>query len=510
MKLASLFTDGCVFQRRKPICVFGEGDGRVTVEFLGAEVAADSCDGKWLVTLPAAEAGGAYEMVVRLESCAQVGGTPPCETIVLKDILIGEVFIAAGQSNMEHPVFRAVGGIDDAKSSKNDNIRLFTVPRKFIDDKPNWGWHFDGYEEVDTPWQKCDEENVLNFSAIGYYFAAYLQNELNIPVGIISCNWGATCVETFIDEASIESDDILRAFAQHFYAEADAMNQEEYERTFNDFIDRTDAYCREYAGAAFRAVREVGLEAAIVYPMGDRPVEPPGRYNRNRPSGLYNTMVQRLIPFKTAGVLWYQGENNANKHDIHYVHKYSVLLNSWRAAFGDPTLPFYAVQLAPFRANEDWGMFRELQMKAAKELPYSYLASTQAIHGDPLDIHPTRKKEVALRLFKLAMVHNYGADIECSGPIFRKATINGKTIRLEFDHTEKLISRNPLSGFEICDDDKIFVNAHAVIEGNTILVTEFSPGAIRSAVAVRYCYDNEAVGGIYNEVGLPMFPFTTE
>ncbi|MBR2885255.1 MAG: hypothetical protein IKB93_10760, partial [Clostridia bacterium] len=225
MKLATIFTDKMVLQRDMPIRIFGTGDGEVTVRFLGETVSGKSESGKWRVNLSPRPFGGPYTMEIDLNG----------KTVVLHDILIGDVFLACGQSNMEMPLFRTESGIDDSKLCNNENIRYFTVPRRSQKGEDCYGFHFECMYSEEKPWSICDEETALHFSAIGHYFAQYVQRETKVPVGIISCNYGGRRIEAFIEKSYFYGVPSLEGQLREFEEYVKTLNMEEYEKEYEDF-----------------------------------------------------------------------------------------------------------------------------------------------------------------------------------------------------------------------------------------------------------------------------------
>lgn len=190
MKLAAIFTDSMILQRDMPIRVFGTGQGCVEVTFLGETVTVSSKADNWCVTLQPHPAGGPYSMEISLNG----------QSITLSNILLGDVFLACGQSNMEMPLFKTVNGLEEATHCQNDRIRFFTVPRRFKADVDNYGWHFSSVYNTDMPWEPCREQTALFFTAIGYYFAKRMYQEVGVPIGIISCNWGGKKLKPSLNE----------------------------------------------------------------------------------------------------------------------------------------------------------------------------------------------------------------------------------------------------------------------------------------------------------------------
>lgn len=508
MRLEPIFTDGMVLQRGKPICVFGTGEGSAEVRFLGSCAKCSSKGGRFVLTLPPAPAGGPYEMEITLSG----------EHRVIKDIMVGEVFIASGQSNMEMPLLRTLTGVQDAEDCRDDGIRFFTVPRRYSDGRVNTGSHFEMREETDDPWQICDTESAAHFSAIGFYFAKHMRKALGIPVGIISCNWGARRIETFIPFEEFDKNECLLPAVKRFRSVCEAYAPGEYEAKFEEYIEKNNEYCRKYRSGVYELVKTYGIYGAVpMAAQGAAPAIGYGKYSPDRPGGLFETMVSHILPYKTRGVLWYQGE--ANGDDRNYFDKYSVLLSSWRRAFEDEKLPFFAVSLAPYRRvgvctkqddNKGWQFLREQQQRAAHELPYSYLAETLDC-GDEFDIHPLEKRTVSERLWKLAAVYALGIKGEVSPdaaePVEYRAEPDG-VLRVILRGTEKIFIRGRVREIFVSGSDGVFYPAKVKTEGNSLLL---SSEKVPCPTAARYSFRNYTpYASLYGDNGLPVRPFRTD
>lgn len=512
MKLSSIFTDHAVLQSNAPIKVFGEGRGHAVIEFLGETVELRTDADSWCVTLSPRTYGGPYEMKVTLNQ----------ESVTLRDLYVGEVWLAGGQSNMEMPLFRTYNGLEEAKHSENEKIRLFTVPRRIKRDVADRGWNFEPTTNEDEPWQICREESALHFSAIGYYLAKELCDKLGCAVGVISCNWGGKPIETFIGKRWFEEEpsfseycatqkkmyeDLTAEQLEAGYEEARAALARRFDLVEVDVVDR---------------VRQLGVTEGASYPAGVMPTIPKGPYNPNDNMGiLYDTMYSRIIPYGIKGIAWYQGESN---RAVGYLEKYLLYMKCMRESFENPTLPFYAIELASFAAGQinngtilsdryvtdcdNWAFKREQQRLATETDENSYLVTSIGL-GDAYDIHPKNKKDLSHRMALKVLKHTYGFDLAADHPTLKKAIFEGERVTVELNDAEGLYSPN-LGGVNIylADGDHVMHKAEITIEGERLILT--SP-SVTEPTSVRFAFDNYYGGTlIYNGAGLPLAPFCAE
>jgi len=457
--LPRIFTGNMVLQRDIPVPVWGcaSPGEKVSVKFNGQSVSARaSRDGRWMVKLAPLKAGGPFDMIIK-------GKT----SIILKNVLVGEVWICSGQSNMELPVSRIRDGENEAVSAAYPNIRLFTVS-KAISNKPE-------RDIKEGEWMECSPETVGGFSAVGYFFGRNLHKELNVPIGLINTSWGGTVVETWISAETIN----------RFPDFKDLMNQ----------LTQLD----------LDKIRKEANEKTSGKPIG------PNSY----PTLLYNSMVNPIIPYAIKGVIWYQGESNASRA-YQYRSLFPGLITDWRSKWIQGDFPFLFVQLANYKAvnpqpgESDWAELREAQTMTLS-LPKTGMAVIIDI-GDEKDIHPRNKQDVGLRLSLEALKIAYGKEIVSAGPLYQSMSIEGSSIRISFSSVGSgLVARDKyqyLKGFAIAGEDKKFVWAKAWIEGNTVVVT--SEG-VKNPVAVRYAWaNNPDDANLYNIEGLPASPFRTD
>ncbi len=477
--LAPLFQDNAVLQQGKPIPVWGKADAgeKVTVEFKGQKKESTAAaDGRWAVSLDALPASAeGKEMVVTGKN-----------TIRLNDILVGEVWICSGQSNMAFRVSLAKDAETEMAKATDGLIRQFKVELKAAD-APS--------DTANGAWAACSPSTVKDFTAVGYFFARDIRRSLNVPVGLINTSYGGTPVESWMSEAALKSNPAFASTYERWKKalEAYPAAQKVYDERFPKWLaDRNSA---RLAKAEFTA---------------KPPRKPDGPGSRMTPSGLFNAMVYPLIPYAVRGVLWYQGEANASRSE-EYRALFPAMISQWRKDFGQGELPFYFVQLANLERKSDpsdsqWAFQREAQA-CALQLPHTGMA-TAADVGDPINIHPKNKQEVGRRLALIALALTYEKGGEYAGPVFKSAKAEGAAMQVAFTHAGGLKMLDGAPGaFEVAGADKKFHPATAKIEGDSLVV---SAADVSSPVAVRYGWRNNPALNLYNGADLPAFPFRSD
>ena len=433
-----LFSDHAVLQQGMPVNVFGfaDGDEKVTVSLQGQEASTKSADGRWQVTLDKLEAGGPFELTIAGEN----------NKVVVNDVLVGEVWVCSGQSNMQWAISQSSDAEANIAASENASIRLITVPRRAAAEPES---------DIEAVWELCGPATTPGFSAVAYHFGRDLQQRLGVPVGLISSNYGGTVAEAWTSRESLHANPAFQYFLTN-------------------------------------------------------PVDPA---NPNSPTGLYNAMIHPLLPASIRGAIWYQGESNAGRA-YEYRTLFPAMIEDWRQAFKQPEMPFFFVQLAPWRAivaepgESDWAELREAQLLTSINLPHTGQAVITDL-GDEADIHPPQKGPVGERLARAARALVYGEDVEYSGPLYDKLTVSGEKAILSFTHLGGgLVARDgALKGFTVCGADRKFYNAEAQIDGDTVVVS--SP-QVAEPVAVRYGWANYPVVNLFNQAELPASPFRTD
>lgn len=499
MRVSKIFSDYAVFQRNKPIKIWGEGEGVVFASLNGNTAYTVCREGKWKLSLPAMDAGGPYDLILRDAK----------EEIVISQILIGDVWIAAGQSNMEHITLLTYDGVEDAENlGHNPNIRLFTVPRKTRTTESELDWHFETVSPIDTPWKICTPEAALHFSAIGFRFASYLQNDKNIPIGIISANCGGTPIESWIDECDFFDSLEFEELSSKYFNILEELDIKEYTQTFNNFQKIKSERVRNID--IEKVAKEMGIEELARKNPFEYPPEPVpiGPYQNQWPGVLFKYMIKPIMPYSVCGVLWYQGESNVNNRQ-YYFKLFSMLVNCWRKGFGDE-LPFLTVQIAPFGYGivEGCTQLVAQQIKAANEIDKVFLVTSNDI-GERDNIHPLNKKRISERLFLAAKNAVYGADVEYSGPIFKKAILEkGNTVRVSFTHIGSgLYIDGEINNLYLKGADGKYKLAKSKIVGNELIV--WAPDVV-SPNEIKMAFDNTDVITLYNKDGFVAAPFYSE
>ena len=480
VRLPTVVGSNMVLQREAPLPIWGwAAPGEEVSVKLGDAVqqAKTGDNGKWKVTLPAMKSGGGpLEMTVTGKN-----------TIKLTNILIGEVWVGSGQSNMQWSLSQTANAKVEIEKANYPKIRLFSVPL-VPSGTPA--------QDVNTSWTECNPDTASRFSAVLYLFGRELQTSLDVPVGLIATSWGGTRIEPWIPPEGFAS--------QKELGEAFAALQAT--RTgYQDVLKKNVALFRPWLEASEKA-----LAAGTEIP--DPPTLPNHPLNSNgAPTGLYNGMVYPIVPFAIRGAIWYQGESNLGQ-GMFYSTLMKGLIQGWRNVWGQGDFPFYYVQLAPYRYGGKETALPEIweAQTATLAFPNTGMAVITDI-ATVGDIHPPNKQDVGKRLALWALAKTYGkSDVVYSGPLYDSITVELDTIKIKFKHAEGgLMSRDgkPLTWFSIAGEDKKFVPAEATISGDMVLV--HSP-KVSSPVAVRFGWHQLAEPNLANKAGLPASPFRSD
>ena len=528
VKPSTLFSDHAVLQSGMAVPIWGTADPgeKVTVKFEGqTKTATAGADGKWIVRLAKLKPGGPLEMTITGKN-----------SITVKDVLVGEVWLGSGQSNMVFNVsqngHRPYGLLNEEKEIAAANfpqLRMFTVK-----DAKAYTPQTDAAGE----WKVCSPETVPDFSAVGYLFGRDLNQALKVPVGIILSAFGASTAESWVPRESMAADPQLKPLLDGFDA------RETFFKANPTAMDDKAPVAPQTLNA-----RPSGKPGPLRDPVQDQ----------HQPTVLYNGMINPVIPYAIRGAIWYQGESivGGKAGVMLYPHVMETMVTEWRKRWGEGNFPFYAVQLAALKNASNNPMVRE-QQAAILSLPNSGMAVTIDI-GDPANVHPKNKEPLGDRLTKIALANAYGHKIEYSGPVYASMKVEGGAIRVKFTHAQGLKAAptpNELAGlypdkpaapaarpaatpdgprptpalpplatssapdpatiadaahlhwFQIAAADGMFVDADAKIEGDSVVV---SSAQVSAPVAVRYAWDNYPAGAnLYNGDGLPAAPFRTD
>ena len=453
VKMPSIFSDNMMLQQATSVKIFGKADAgeKITVKASwGAENSATAAvDGKWELYLDTPAASSVPQSL-------EIKGGSGTERI--ENILIGEVWLCTGQSNMEFPICRQgdgswatgmLGAEEELADSDYPEIRLFQVAHQLAPDG--------GKDDVEGKWTVCNAGNLYNFSAVAYVFGKRLHKELGVPVGLVQDTWGGTIIEAWTSMEIME-------------------NNPDYA----DVLERYSLEKMEKAGYPWKV-----------------------------PSTLWNGMIAPIAGFTVKGNIWYQGESNVFA-DKHYAQALVNLINSWREAWGQPDMPFYFAQIAPYANAPSLGV-RDAQFQVWLESGLKNVGMVATVDvGDSIDIHPRNKKAVGERFARWALAKQYGRDVACSGPVFKSLSQEDGRLVLEFDYAEGGLSTSdgePVKAFEVAGSDKVFRPAVAEIKGGRIEV--YSPD-VADPVAVRYAWKNYCRVNLVNSDGLPAVPFRSD
>jgi sialate O-acetylesterase len=476
VRLPAILSSHMVLQRDRPIHIWGWSNPgeKVSVALHGVsrDVTGDAL-GNWSVFLPPESAGGPYQLSVASTN-----------KLVLDDILIGDVWFASGQSNMEFPLTGWPGAPmkDSAREiagATQPQIRLLYIPHKAAD--------FPLFNR-EASWKVCTPETAAGFSAVAYLFGRELNQRERVPIGLIDSTWGGTVAEAWVSLQSISSDASLMPI---FASRARMMQQQD-----------------EVAAILAKQAREDLAAKQAGQPAPHHVWNPPPE--SWAPAALFNGMVAPVTPYSIKGVIWYQGESNSRPHFAPiYAKVFPALIADWRAEWHEGDFPFLFVQISSFNSDETeaWPVIREAQRRTLSVANTAMAVSIDV--GDPDNVHPPDKQTVAARLALAARALAYGENVEYSGPLFRQATPEADAVRVWFDHTAKgLVAKgDTLQGFEIAGDDGHFVPATARIDGNTVVA---SNSQVSAPKCVRYGWSNAPTVNLFSSDGLPASPFTSE
>jgi sialate O-acetylesterase len=459
VKLPSIIGDGMVLQQGMSVPVWGwdTAGQTVTVSFAGQKQSAKAGqDGRWQVKLKAMKSSAKGRSL-------KVSGS---NKVSVKNVVVGEVWICSGQSNMEWRLASTTNGKEEVANAKHSLIRLFNVPGHTVNARPQ--------DHSKGAWAACGPQSAKGFSAVGYFFGRRLAKKLKVPIGLVGSNWGGTRIEPWVS------------------------------------LD------------GFRSVPELkGLAEKVVKQAEENSKVGPGS-----PSAIFNAMVNPLAPYAMRGGIWYQGESNGGEGESYY-HKKKALVNGWRKLF-NPDLAFYWVQLANWRkpnaapaGGGGWSKLREAQRKALT-IPHTGMAVITDI-GQANDIHPRNKQDVGWRLSQWALHQTYGKKkLVPSGPLYKGHSVKADAIHVSFNHVgsglmvgvkkglapTKKAKGGKLKHFAIAGADKKWHWAEATIKGGEVVVR---CADVPNPVAVRYGYAMNPVGAnLYNKEGIPASPFRTD
>jgi sialate O-acetylesterase len=470
-----------VVQRDLPVHVWGTAQPgeQVSVTFRGETKSTGATKlGRWSVYLKPGAAGGPFEMTVKASPADSAAAAEP--VITIHDILVGDVWVASGQSNMQFALENASTAATDLPKADNPKIRLLIVDDKAAD--------FPQDDVPTTGWAASSPETAKAFSAVAWYFAREIEQREHVPVGVIDSSWGGTPAEAWTRLTALGQDAQINSL---FVVRGKMVD------------DATDT-----ALAIKDEQRQRDEAKAQGKPEPQFPWHP--ALESYGPGYLWNAMIAPLTPFPIRGAIWYQGEANAGGDRFPYYDRVMRdMIEDWRHEWGIGPFPFYYVQLANWITDpaSNWADVRNQQLRTLGERNTAMAVTIDV--GNPNDIHPTDKATVGHRLAVAARALNYGErELEYSGPIFRQATTEGSSIRAWFDHAKGLTAKGgEVTSVEIAGADGKFVAAKATVDGATIVAS--SPD-VPTPVAIRYGWASNPQCNLYNSDGLPASPFTSE
>ncbi|GAB5558430.1 MAG: hypothetical protein SynsKO_00770 [Synoicihabitans sp.] len=477
--LAPIFTDHAVLQRGQPIPIWGEADPgeKVTVKFAGkTKRTQGNPDGQWRIDLPALKANAEGQTLT-------VSGTNQIER---HDILVGDVWLCGGQSNMEWTVLNSRDPETEIAAADFPHIRHLKIAKRIANDP---------ITELSGEWTVCSPDTVAHYTAVGYYFARRLHRDLGVPIGLLNSNWGGTPVEAWLPPDVMNDPDM-------------AVNVASHQAAINANILAQNTTYRDDLAVWESAKSTAAKTGASLTEKKPRMPWQPGPYKTA--TVLYNGMIEPLIPYGLSGFIWYQGEGNAGQPETYHA-MFSQLIESWREKFAAAEAPFYWAQLASWDAgggdNVDWPLLREAQHQTLA-LPHTGQAILTDI-GEAFDIHPKNKQDVGDRLARIALAEHYGKPIVSRGPHLRSITYRANEISVSFDSAEGLTTADGAAPreFEIAGTDGAFQPAEAVLEGDTVTLTA---DAVPYPRNVRYAWHRWIEPNLQNAAGLPAEPFRTD
>jgi sialate O-acetylesterase len=484
VKLPAIFTSHLVLQRDQanPVWGWAEPGEQVTVS-IGEQKQTATADnaGKWRVKLAPLPVGGPHQITVQGKN-----------SITLDDVLVGEVWICSGQSNMQWAVNQAIDGDLEPKTAKYPKIRLISVPQVGTQEPQ---------DDFKGAWEVCTPESVGNFSAVGYFFGRQLHETLDMPVGLIDNAWGGSACEAWVRRDLLANDERFKGLMDQWA---------EREKTY-DYDKEVANY--KVALEKWKLAAEAAKEAGK--PMPQAPRQPGNLMTGNsRPANIYNGVLKPTIGYGIRGAIWYQGESNAGRA-YQYRDLFPFMIQSWRDEWHQGDFPFYWVQLADFLAEKPepgdsaWAELREAQTMTMK-LPNTGEAVI-IDKGEANDIHPRNKQDVAKRLARWALARDYGVQVVYRSPLYKSLELVDNKATITFDHIGsglRTFDVSEVRGFAIAGEDKKFVWAEAkIVAPNKV---EVWSDKVSQPAAVRYAWADNPVCNLQNKEGLPVTPFRTD
>lgn len=483
VRLPAVFGDHMVLQQKQADKVWGRAEpGEEVAVSIAGQTRSATADGqgKWSVTLDPLPAGGPHELTVKGKN-----------TVTFHDVLVGEVWVCSGQSNMQWDVAAANDADLEALTANHPKIRLLSVPSVGTQEPK---------DDFKGEWQVCSPDTVKRFSAVGYFFGRQLHQTLRVPVGLIDDSWGGSACEAWIRRDLLEKDERYKPLIDRW---------EKIEKNLPEAMAKYEQAMTRHRERAARA-KEAGEQPPRA------PTSPAAQMSGNaRPGNIYNGVLKPTIGYGIKGVIWYQGESNAGRA-YQYRDLFPLMIKSWRDEWGIGDFPFYWVQLADFMAEKAepgdsaWAELREAQTLTMRKLPNTGQAVIIDL-GEGQDIHPRNKQNVAMRLARWALARDYGVKIPYQSPTYKSMETRGRKIVVTLDHVAgglKPFDVPEPRGFTIAGKDRKFVKARAKVVGPDKV--EVWSDDVSEPVAVRYAWADNPVCNLYDRDGLPVTPFRTD
>lgn len=495
-KIAAVFSNNMVLQRDKNINIWGSANknDKITVSISNNTISTIAIEGKWQAILPSMSAGGPYILTV----------SDGINTKTFNNVMIGEVWLAGGQSNMELELQNSLNGKEVLANIKNVNVRFYyTQKNSYLNDE------FYRNEE-NTSWSECTPTTAGTWSAVGYYYAKRLSEELGVTVGIIGCNWGGTSASAWMSKETLEKDIDTKTYIDEYEKAMEGKTFEQYEEELKDYESWYKQW-QEKVGECYAKDSNISWSDVIEFSGESRWPEPLGPKSPYRPGGLYETMLKRVMPYSLRGFIYYQGESDDHKPKIYY-KLFTKMIDQWRTDWEDDELSFLFVQLPMFKNKDDpdykhWCLIREAQMKAHKTIKNTGIAVILDC-GELNNIHPLNKKTVGERLALQAYKHTYNKNTQAYGPIYKSINYINGGIEISFEHIDGgfIVKGEKADGFEIAGEDKKFVKADIKINNEKIFISSMD---ISNPKYARYAWTNFSGITLFNKINIPLAPFRT-
>ena len=495
IRLSEMFENHMVFQQGKPVPVWGQSDREgsvVTAQICGKSGEGIVRNGAFLLRLPPLLVGGPYSLKVSCED----------DLLLLKDVMVGEVWLAGGQSNMEMPLFAAEGAKEYLNRTDFSLLRLKTISRRSVSlEGEEYGFHFIPESSEKIPWHQADVSSAPYFSAIGCVVGQKLAEELKVPVGIISCNWGGTKVQPWVSQKVLKTNPVFAGDRERFFSRRQALGERSYSDwcTFQEDVKKSLGMRKDFV--------EKSLEDPLYYYHADSEIHWAPEFafgDPNAPGCLYENMLSRVIPFGLRGILWYQGESSATFEDCNrYGEEMAALVDDWRLSFEDDSLYFVQIQLAAYDTSRradpcDWAMIRQAQSDLCKKRKNVFLTNLMGI-SEVRNIHPRYKLEAGRRMANTVLAGCYHQDVPLE-PEAVCALREGDFLRVLFRNASSLHISGEELQLDVGNGETFFRAEQYRLEGNSLLISTREHW-------VRYGYCPMPNDCLRNEADLGATPF---